>query len=173
MRALIDLVRAMRAGERRHLALIALGLTFAALLEVVGVASVIPFLTLVGDPSAATRIPYLAQARTMLGLSDERGFLLVTGGGALAAILATALVNAGLTYAQLLFTHLAGYGFSRRLLFRYLDRERLFHTRTNSAELAKNVLSETDRLVVGVLTPATVLASRSSCSCSSTRRSSR
>ena len=30
----------------------------------------------------------------------------------------------------------------------------------NSAELAKNVLSETDRLVVGVLTPATVIASR-------------
>ena len=160
MRALIDLVRAMRAGDRRRLGLIALGLTFAALLEVVGVASVIPFLTLVGDPSAATRIPYLAQARTMLGLGDERGFLLVTGAAALAAILATALVNAGLTYAQLLFTHLAGYGFSRRLLFRYLDRERLFHTRTNSAELAKNVLSETDRLVVGVLTPATVLASR-------------
>lgn len=160
MRALIDLVRAMRAGDRRRLGLIALGLMFAALLEVVGVASVIPFLTLVGDPSAAARIPYLAQARATLGLADERGFLLVAGGAALAAILATAVVNAGLTYAQLLFTHLAGYGFSRRLLLRYLDRERLFFTRTNSAELAKNVLSETDRLVVGVLTPATVLASR-------------
>ncbi len=160
MRALIDLIRVMRARDRRRLALIAFGLTVAALLEVVGVASVIPFLTLVGDPSAAGRIPYLADLRAALGLADERGFLLVTGAAALAAILATALVNAGLTYAQLLFTHLAGYGFSRRLLFRYLDRERLFFARTNSAELAKNVLSETDRLVVGVLTPATVLASR-------------
>ncbi|MGU3662512.1 ABC transporter ATP-binding protein, partial [Methylobacterium fujisawaense] len=95
-------------------------------LEVVGVAAVIPFLTLVGDPSAATRVPYLAQARGVLGLTDERSFLLVTGGAALTAILVTALVDAGLTYAQLRFTHLAGYGFSRRLLFRYLDRERLF-----------------------------------------------
>lgn len=162
MRALIDLVRAMRAADRRRLALIALGLAGAALLEVVGVASVIPFLTLVGDPSAATRIPYLAQARGALGLTDERGFLLVTGGAALAAILVTALVNAGLTYAQLRFTHLAGYSLSRRLLFRYLDRERLFFAQSNSAELAKNVLSETDRLVIGALTPATVLASRAS-----------
>ena len=72
------------------------------------------------------------------------------------------MVNAGLTYAQLRFTHLAGYGFSRRLLFRYLDRERLFFAQANSAELAKNVLSETDRLVIGVLTPATVIASRAS-----------
>ncbi|TXN61307.1 ABC transporter ATP-binding protein, partial [Methylobacterium sp. WL18] len=160
MRALIDLVRIMRARDRRRLALIALGLAVAALLEVVGVASVIPFLTLVGDPSAATRVPYLAQAREILGLADERSFLLVTGGAALLAILTTAVVNAGLTYAQLRFTHLAGYGFSRRMLFRYLDRERLFFAQANSAELAKNVLSETDRLVVGVLTPATVLASR-------------
>ncbi|MFX4593108.1 hypothetical protein ABTB06_20140, partial [Acinetobacter baumannii] len=83
VRALIDLVRAMRPADRRRLALIALGLTGAALLEVVGVASVIPFLPRVGDPSAARRIPYLVQARTALGLTDERSFLLVTGAAAL------------------------------------------------------------------------------------------
>ncbi|WP_204350106.1 hypothetical protein, partial [Serratia marcescens] len=58
------------------------------------------------------------------------------------------------------FTHRVGYGLSRRLLGRYIARDRLFLARANSAELAKNVLSETDRLVVGVLTPATVIASR-------------
>ena len=160
MRALIDLVRAMRARDRRRLALIALGLTGAGLLEVVGVASVIPFLTLVGDPAAATRLPYLAHIRDSLGLADDRSFLIAAGMAALVAILVTAVVNAALTYAQLLFTHLTGYGFARRLLFRYLARERLFFTQGNSAELAKNVLSETDRLVIGVLTPATVIASR-------------
>ena len=160
MRTLIDLVRIMRASDRRRLLLIALGLAVAALLEVVGVAAVIPFLTLVGDPAAADRVPYLAAARAALGLSDPRNFLLAMGVAALLAILVTAVVNAGLTYAQLLFTNLSGYGFSRRLLFRYLDRERLFFANVNSAELAKNVLSETDRLVVGVLTPATVIASR-------------
>ena len=160
MRALIDLWRALRVRDRRRLALIALGLACAALLEVVGVASVIPFLTLVGDPGAAERVPYLARAREALGLVDGRLFLLVTGAAALAAILTTAVVNAGLTYAQLLFTHLTGFRLSRRLLSAYLGRDRLFFARANSAELAKNVLSETDRLVIGVLTPATVLASR-------------
>ncbi|WP_336485765.1 ABC transporter ATP-binding protein [Methylobacterium nigriterrae] len=160
MRALIDLVRAMRPRDRRRLLLIALGLAAAALFEVVGVASVVPFLTLVGDPAAAARIPYLASARDALGLADDRGFLIATGAAALVAILTTSLVNAGLTFAQLLFTNLAGYSFARRLLLRYVDRERLFFAQANSAELAKNVLSETDRLVVGVLTPATVIASR-------------
>ena len=160
MGALTDLIRALRPNERRQLALIALGLALAALLEVVGVASVVPFLTLVGDPKAAERVPYLMSARAALSLTDDRSFLIAAGAAALAAILTTSVVNALLTYQQLLFTHRVGYGLARRLLFRYVGRDRLFFARANSAELAKNVLSETDRLVVGVLTPATVVASR-------------
>ena len=160
VRTLLDLLRVMRPRDRRRLGWLGLGLGIAALLEVVGIASVIPFLTLVGDPAAAARVPMLASVRAALGLSDERGFLLATGFAALGAILLTSAVNAGLAFAQLLFAHLVGYDFARRLLARYVDRERLFFARANSAELAKNVLSETDRLVLGVLTPALVIASR-------------
>ncbi len=160
MRTLLDLLRVMRPRDRNRLAWLGLGLGIAALLEVVGIASVIPFLTLVGDPAASARVPALAGVRAALGLADERAFLLVTGFAALGAILLTSAVNAGLAFAQLLFAHLVGYDFARRLLARYVDRERLFFAHANSAELAKNVLSETDRLVVGVLTPALVIASR-------------
>ncbi|MFG5117127.1 ABC transporter ATP-binding protein [Methylorubrum sp. POS3] len=160
MRTLLDLLRVMRPHDRRRLGWLGLGLGIAALLEVVGIASVLPFLTLVGDPAAAARVPVLAGLRDALGLTDPRSFLLVTGGAALCAILLTSAVNAGLAFAQLLFAHLVGYDFARRLLARYVDRERLFFARSNSAELAKNVLSETDRLVLGVLTPILVIASR-------------
>jgi cytosine/uracil/thiamine/allantoin permease len=69
----------MRRHDRRQLLLLGLGLGLAALLEVVGVASVLPFLTLVGDPGAAARIPYLANLRDAFGLADDRTFLLATG----------------------------------------------------------------------------------------------
>ena len=152
----------MRPRDRHRLGWLGLGLGLAALLEIVGIASVLPFLTLVGDPGAAARLPLLAGLRDALGLADDRSFLLATGLAALGAILLTSAVNAGLAFAQLLFAHLVGYDFARRLLARYVDRERLFFAHANSAELAKNVLSETDRLVVGVLTPALVIASRAS-----------
>ena len=160
MSTLLDLLRAMLPRERRRLGLILLGLVGAALLEMIGVASVVPFLTLAADPSAAGRIPALVSLRARLGLADDHAFLLAAGFAALGAILATSVVNAVLTLAQLRFSYLTGYGFARRLLARYVDRERLFFARANSAELAKNVLSETDRLVVGVLTPCTVIVSR-------------
>ncbi|GJE54760.1 MULTISPECIES: ABC transporter ATP-binding protein [Methylobacterium] len=160
MKPLVDLVRVMRPRDRRRLVLLLIGLALAALFEVVGVASVVPFLTLVGDPAAAARIPALAAIRQSLGLVDDHAFLVTTGIAALIAILTTSVVNAALAFTQLLFTNLAGYGFARRLLAVYVDRERMFFAHTNSAELAKNVLSETDRLVVGVLTPTLVIASR-------------
>ena len=160
VRALLDLLGVMRRRDRRRLALILVGLVLAALLEVVGVASVIPFLTLVGNPGAAHRVPYLTEIRDALDLGDDRAFLLATGLVALGAILLTSIVNATLTFAQLLFANLSGYALARRLLSVYISRERLFFARTNSAELAKNVLSETDRLVSGVLTPTMVIASR-------------
>ncbi|GJE18382.1 ABC transporter ATP-binding protein [Methylobacterium marchantiae] len=160
MGALKDLFRILGHRDRKRLAFITVGLAVAAVIEVLGVASVIPFLTLVGDPGAAGRIPYLVGLRDALGLTNERAFLLVTGAAALGAILTTSLVNAALTYAQLLYTNLVGYNLSRRLLARYVDRDYLFFAHANSAELAKNVLSEIDRLVSGVLTPLTVIASR-------------
>ncbi len=87
----------------------------------------VPFLTLVGDPSsAAARIPLLAALRDGLGAPNERGFLLAAGFAALAAIAVSTATNAAVTYAQLLFTNLVGFRLSRRLLARYLARDRLF-----------------------------------------------
>ena len=127
-----------------------------------GVASVVPFLTLVGDPAAAGRLPYLATLRAASGLTDDRAFLMPRAGRRSLAILTTSLVNAGLTFAQLLL-HEPHRLRPRPAPARPLPRPRAPVLReANSAELAKNVLSETDRLVVGVLTPATVIASRPS-----------
>ena len=47
---------------------------------------------------------------------------------ALGAILLTSAVNAGLAFAQLLFAHLAGYDFARRLLARYVDVARCWES---------------------------------------------
>jgi hypothetical protein len=60
--------------------------------------------------------------------------------------LVTSCVNAGLTYAQLRFSHAVGYGFARRLLFRTASRK----TMTAVAEVAREAMT-----VAGVSTPTT------------------
>src|SRR6185436_19933767 len=106
MRSLLALIRRLRPRERRHLWLIAGGITLAALLDVTGIASILPFLTLVADPAAARRAPQLVALRTWLGLDDDRAFLVAMGIGALGILVITSLLNAVLTFAQLLFTNL-------------------------------------------------------------------
>ena len=160
IRPLIDLVSVMAPYERRRLWIIMAGVAVAGLIDVLGVASVMPFLALVADPTAADRLPALAAIRTWLGISDPRLFTLVMGLVALSVILLNSALNAALTWAQLLFSNLVGFTLSRRLLGRYLARDRLFFAHRNSAELSKNILNEVDRVVGGVLSPSLILVSR-------------
>lgn len=157
---LLDLISVMAPRERRRLWIVMAGITAAALIDVLGVASVMPFLALVADPAAAERMPALASIRAWLGISDARQFTLVMGLVALGVILLNSGLNAALTWAQLLFSNLVGFSLSRRLLRRYLARDRLFFAHRNSAELSKNILNEVDRVVSGVLSPSLILVSR-------------
>lgn len=150
----------MTPRERRRLYVLMVGVVLAACVDVLGVASVIPFLTLVADPTAIDRVPLLASARAWLGIDSNSRFLVVAGFAALAIILLNSLLNALLTWAQLLYGHLVGFNFSRRLLRVYLARDHRFFASRNSAEMSKNVLAEGDRIVSGVINPALLLVSR-------------
>lgn len=150
----------MSPRERRRLWSIMAGVTVAASIDVLGVASVMPFLALVADPAAADRTPALAAIRSWIGIADLREFTVVMGLAALSIVLVNSALNAALSWAQLLFSNLVGFSLSRRLFGRYLARDRLFFAHRNSAELSKNILNEVDRVVNGVLSPSLVLVSR-------------
>ena len=160
IRPLLDIVAILSSRERRRLWIIMAGMVIAALIDVLGVASVMPFLALVADPAAAERISALAAVRSWSGIADPRQFTLLVGLIALGIILLNSGLNAALTWAQLLFSNLIGFTLSRRLFRRYLARDRLFFAHRNSAELSKNILNEVDRVVSGVVTPGLVLVSR-------------
>lgn len=136
------------------------GVAVAGLIDVLGVASVMPFLALVADPAVADRMSALVAIRSWLGIADDRQFTLLAGLVALSIILLNSGLNAALTLSQLVFSNLVGFGLSRRLFVRYLARDRLFFAHRNSAELSKNILNEVDRVIGGVLSPSLILVSR-------------
>lgn len=160
IRPLLDLIAVLSLRERRRLWIIMAGVAVAGLIDVLGVASVMPFLALVADPTAAERISAFATIRAWLGIADPRQFTLLVGLVALGIILLNSGLNAALTWAQLLFSNMVGFTLSRRLFRRYLARDRLFFAHRNSAELSKNILNEVDRVVSGVLSPSLILVSR-------------
>ena len=161
MKLLFEFVRMLSAAERRQLLLVVIGITAAALIDVAGVASVVPFLTLVASSGSGVTMRGLAEFRAWLAVTDEGVFIVLIGLLSLAVITISNALNAWVAWAQLQFTYMVGFTLSRRLLDSYLAQDHITLLQRNSVEMGKDILSEVDRVVSGLFTPILTIAARS------------
>ncbi len=160
MQKLVELLRILRPAERRRFWLILAGITLVALGDVAGVASVIPFLGIVVNPASASKFWGVTELRTMTGIVDDRSFIIFVGIASMLIITTSNLLNAWVTAAQIRLANAIGVSLGRRLLSAYATQDQVTLLGRNSSELGKNILSEVDRTIVGVLVPAMTVISR-------------
>jgi len=146
--------------EKRRLLLLAILIVTTALLQVVGIASIFPFISTASDPSAVDKSPYLLAAKTYLKIKDNRDFIVVVGGGVLLTLILTNFFLAFSTWVTMRFVVTTNNTLAFRLLQRYLNENYLFHLKRNSAELLKNLTSETNRVVNGGIISAINIVSK-------------
>jgi ABC-type multidrug transport system fused ATPase/permease subunit len=147
-------------ADRRRGAVV-LALMFAnASFALLGVGAILPFLTLAMDPAAVTRSTVLNWAYVNSGIQTIPDFLMVLGGVILALIVIMNVIAALELWADMRFVYGFAQSLSLRLMEQYLSRPYEFFLTRNTSELSKNVLSEIQELIGGVLKPGTVLLSR-------------
>ncbi len=139
--------------ERRKSAWLFVLILIMAVLEVVGIVSIMPFLAVVGDPTIIQTNKYLAWAYQSLGFQDDNGFLFAMG----LVILGIIILNNGFTcftvWKIYSYTFFQGHQLSVRLMEHYLGQPYPFFLKRNSAELSKNLMMEVTRVVEGVMIP--------------------
>ena len=138
-RKLVDL---LSRRERMQLGLLFAAVLIMAFLEMISVASVLPFLSVAADPGKIQSNPWLSWAYDGFGFTSAHSFLLALAGAALATLIVSNVWIAATHWAEIRFTRGRHHGFSVRLLRRYLAQSYVFFLRRNSADLAKNILSE-------------------------------
>jgi ABC-type bacteriocin/lantibiotic exporter with double-glycine peptidase domain len=146
--------------ERLQLYGLFVGMVAMALMQVVGIASVTPFLMIVADPGSVERNAYLNWLYTTLDFSDTQNFLIFLGIGLIALITLSNALTMFVTWLQLRFAWLRGYTLSRRLLCHYLAMPYSFFLNRNSAVLGRNVLAEVKEVIAGVLIPTLEVLSK-------------
>ncbi len=124
-----------------------------ALVETVGVASVMPFLAVLGNPDLVQSNPWLARAYEQGAFTSTDSFLFALGAGAFAVVVLSAAFRILTTYAINRWTQMRQYSIGARLLEAYLSQPYEFFLDRNSAEMSKSVLSEAHELVGKVLRP--------------------
>jgi ABC-type multidrug transport system fused ATPase/permease subunit len=148
------------AKARRQVLWLCLLAMVTALLETAGVASVLPFLTLLAKPELATTDPRIAAFAGWFGASQPSQLLAAMGGFALIVLVATNAFSAFFTLHMLRFANRQGHELAVRLFGLYLRQPYTFHLHRHSAQLQRNLLVEVQRVSIGTLAPAVQMVAR-------------
>ncbi len=153
MANLKKLLSLFSARERKQIYWLLSTILVMALVEMAGIASIMPFMALVADPGLIHRHAILSDTYLALGFNRDVSFLYFVGGVVLAVLVFNNLFSAFALWLSLRVTSLCGHTLSARLLAGYLARPYAFYLQRNSSELINILFAEINRLVVGVLLP--------------------
>jgi len=161
---MLDIIRKISAllskRERRQLYLLAIAILGIGLLQMTSLVSIMPFLSVASNPSTIESNTALRWTYEFFGFTSTNQFLFVLGLVVLAMLLISNASIATVTWLRLRYVWMRNYTLSRRLLHSYLHRPYSFFLGRNSADLSKNILSEIQQVIAGLLMPGLqVLAS--------------
>jgi ATP-binding cassette, subfamily B, bacterial PglK len=122
-----------------------------AFTTVAGIASIVPFFAVLGNPKAAQHAGFVRWLYVHLGFSDGRSFEVALGLGFIAIVVLSNVINIGGAFILARIAASIGADLQSALFGEYLARPFVFHARTNSAELFNNIIHSTSRATNEVL----------------------
>ena len=140
-------------NQRKSFYILQILVVITALMEIVSIASIIPFMTLVGDMNLLTQNTTLAEIYRYSGIKSESQFVFFLGFGVLGVFVVSSLISMFTLWRLFMFANKTGTDIADRLYTHYLKQDWLFHANGSSAQLTKKISTETSRVTSGVLMP--------------------
>jgi len=136
-------------------------MVFMAIFEVIGIASILPFIAVIADPEALQHHAKLAWLYNQLHFQHLHHFLIFLGCSVFGILILSNVITMVATWKILNFSCMRDYTLSTKLLSRYLHQPYVFFTTRHSAELANNIISEIGRVINQAFIPLMQIAAKS------------
>ncbi|TXD98089.1 ABC transporter ATP-binding protein [Psychrobacter frigidicola] len=124
-----------------------------AFTELLGIASIAPFMALVGDISILEKSNVFAELYQMSGLTNPMDFVFYTGLLVLIALSISTIVSMFTIWKLSLYGASVGIEIADRLYAYYMQESWQFHASGSSAQLTKQVSTEAVRITNGIVQP--------------------
>jgi len=124
-----------------------------AFTELLGIASIAPFMALVGDISILEKNNMFAELYQISGLTDPMDFVFYTGLLVLATLTISTIVSMFTIWRLSLYGASVGIEIADRLYTYYMQEDWQFHASGSSAQLTKQVSTEAMRITGGIIQP--------------------
>lgn len=142
------------ARERRVAWIVLTVVILAAISAAVMVGSVMPFLTVLADPSKIKSNPQLAWVYEQFGFSSQYSFIVALGLATIAMIVVANGMQMLRVYVVSRFTMMRTHSISHRLLARYLSQPYEYFLTASSSDMSARILQESAQSVQCFLRPA-------------------
>ncbi len=143
-------------NERKNAMLLVFMMLIMALLEMIGVASILPFMAVLTDPSIVETnliLNKIFQSSQVFGVKNNQQFLFLLGIFVFMILIISLTFKALTIYVQTRFVHMRQYTISKRLVEGYLHQPYSWFLNRHSADLGKTILSEVGQVVGGGMNP--------------------
>ena len=131
-----------------------------AFTELLGIASIAPFMALVGDISILETNGIFAQLYKMSGLNNPMDFLFYTGVIVLVMLAFSTVISMFTTWKLSIFGARIGTEIADRLYSYYMQQSWQFHASGSSAQLTKQVSTEAARISSQIVQPLMIMNSK-------------
>lgn len=139
--------------DKSRLALLFFGILILGFTEMIGVASIVPFMGMVTDSSMIMTNSYLNYIYVNLEFESTDDFLFFSGVAVLCLMAISNLFSIFMNWNMQSFVFLQEHRIACRMIQKYLSQEYLFFLSRNSSDLSKNILTEVGRAMSGVVLP--------------------
>ena len=150
----------LTSTHRKRLALLSILVLLSGIAEIVGIASIMPFMGMVVNPDIVVHNHYLAFLYQHFSFSSTNTFLRFIGVIVLLIMLLSNLISAVTIWGILQFSFSLGKDLSNKMFSAYLNHSYVFFLNRNSSELVQNILWEIGRIVNGILIPLLTVYSK-------------
>lgn len=154
----------LSSQEKKKLYLLISMIVMMSLLDMISVASIMPFMSVLINPEVIETNIILNTLYNFLGevgIVTEKQFLFTLGVLVFLLLIVSIIFKAFTNYAQLRFTHLREYTIGKRLVEGYLNQSYSWFLSRHSADLGKSILSEVGIIIGHGLTPMMELIAKS------------
>jgi len=149
--------------ERKRLGLLLIMITIMSLLDIIGIASILPFMTVLmnqGLVETNVILKTMFKASGIFGVETKQEFIFALG-ALIFLLLVCSLVFKALTiYLQAQFVFMREYSIGKSLLEGYLHQPYSWFLSRNSSDVGRNILSEVSQVIGNGLNPLIELISK-------------
>ncbi len=139
--------------QRKRFYILQVLVILMAFTELLGIASIAPFMALVGDMSLLEKDGIYSKLYQLSGMNDPLNFLFVTGIAVLIALTISTVISMFTTWRLSSYGSSVGVQLADRLYSHYMKQDWQFHASGSSAQLTKQVSTESARISNGIIQP--------------------